>query len=129
MTRVFHSPACCLLLGSLVWGWRRRSRAETFISGPDSKTFQTLVLLNERTCSMNYTCAQLCVNSGTRYLLCKLPSWQTAWTQYSIAVPLSCTENSYNQERFLSRYYFNEETTKTSRSGTKGLVQQEVNCN
>lgn len=74
---------------------------------------------------MNYTCAQY---SGTRYLLRKLPSWQTALTQYSVITPINCTQNSYNQERFFSRYYFNEETTKTSRSGTKRLVQQEVNC-
>lgn len=56
---------------------------------------------------MNYTCAQLCVNSGTRYLLTKLPSWQTALTHCGIVAPLNCTENSYNQETFLSRCYFN----------------------
>lgn len=77
---------------------------------------------------MNYTCAQLCVNSATKHLLSKLPRWQTAFTQNSIVAPLNCTENSYNQERFLSRDYFNEGTAITSRSGTNGLVRQKMNC-
>jgi len=43
---------------------------------------------------MNYTSAQLCVNSGAKYLLSKLSSWHTALTQYSIVTTVNWTENS-----------------------------------